>query len=325
MKKFLALALAMVMIFALCACGQQAAAPAEPEAEATSAEVKVETTEDKPLFGFAAQSIEYEYFAWEASRLEEALKEQGYELVISSFDDDAAKQVDVMENFISMGIDAALIFPMDSVAISDVCKRAIDSGMIIISGGEDLGESMTALYNTDQIATAYGIVEMAKDYIDANFENEAVEIALLDNTATTAMATRREGFIQALAELLPDATIVSETEVSDTESAMAAAETILQQYPTTRIFVCYNDQVALGALEAIKGNGISDAAVFGSDATDQAIAELKSGTSMFKGTLRFENIDLAPFLIAGAKGEKIDALISPPAVKITTENVNDMA
>ena len=250
MKRIITLTLALMMVLSLAACGSQEKQPAAEKEEATPAPAaeapKEEPAEESPAaeeadaeeaddltFGFAAQSIEYEYFAGEADRLKESLAEQGYDLVISSFDNDAAKQVDVIENFMTMGIDAALVFPMDAVAIKDVCQQAVDSGMTVISGGEDLGSAMTSLYNTDQVATAYGIVEMAKDYIDAAYgEDAAIDVALIDSTATTAMATRRDGFTQAIPELLPNATIATEVEATDTESAMSAAETILQQFPT---------------------------------------------------------------------------------------------
>lgn len=110
------------------------------------------------------------------------MDEYGYELNVISYDMDATKQVSSVENLITMGVDAALIFPMDKESVDTACKSAMDAGVKIISGGIAL-DNMNALYNTDQVEAGNTISGMGCDYIKETYGDNEVEVAMLVDTS----------------------------------------------------------------------------------------------------------------------------------------------
>ena len=97
----------------------------------------------------------------------------------------------------------------------------------------------------------------------------------------------------------------------------------IQKFPEFDAVVSSNDQMALGAIEALKGAGIEGTIVLGLDATDDARAEIKAGT--MAGSLKQDAVAIGKasadcsFRVAG--GEKIEDEYVP-FVMITKDNVD---
>lgn len=340
MKKITAILLCIILTTALCACGQNGTESSDPAAgsneaadssEAADSQEKEESPEtdvesapeEKGDYNFAiiVPTTGNEYFQWEIDALQATMDEYGYPLNVISYDMDAAKQVSSVENLVTMNVDAALIFPMDKESIESACKTAMDGGVKIISGGIAL-DNMNALYNTDQTEAGNTIAGMACDYIKETYGDEPVEVAMLIDTSNSNMVTRCDAMKETLAKECPNAVLVKEIEANDTETGMNAAENVIQGNPDAKVFICVNDAVALGVVEAYKAANINDVAVFGSDGTSEGLKKIANGDSL-KGTIAFGSLTLGDYLLKLAKGETVEELISPPIIRITEENVAD--
>lgn len=332
MKKITAILLCIILTTALCACGQKETkeeASAADNGETAEVQDKEEAADDesgsgdKEDYNFAiiVPTTGNEYFQWEIDALQATMDEYGYNLNVISYDMEADKQVSCVENLITMDVDAALVFPMDKESIDSACKTAMDGGVKIISGGIAL-DNMNALYNTDQKEAGNTIAGMACDYIKETYGDEPVEVAMLVDTSNSNMVTRCDAMKETLAKECPNAVLVKEIEAMDTESGMNAAENVIQGNPDAKVFICVNDAVGLGVVEAYKAANINDIAVFGSDGTSEGLKKIANGDSL-KGTIAFGSLTLGDYLLKLAKGEEVDELISPPIIRITEENIAD--
>ena len=91
--------------------------------------------------------------------------------------------------------------------------------------------------------------------------------------------TGKSTTIRALADLLPGIEVVASLSADwDREKGMKVAEDILQAHPDLDVFVASNDEMAMGALQAVKSAGkLGQVAVVGDDAIPAALEALQKG------------------------------------------------
>lgn len=97
----------------------------------------------------------------------------------------------------------------------------------------------------------------------------------------------------------------------------------IQKYPEFDVVVAANDQMALGAIEALKAANIEGKVVLALDATDDARVEIKEGT--MAGSLKQDAVAIgqatADCSYRAAGGEKVEDYYVP-FVMITKDNVD---
>ena len=117
MKKLLSLILACMMILlALTGCAGTAAG--------TSGKTKV---------GLAMPTKEQPIWIAQGERLKEAFEAAGYEVVLEYAEDVAERQITQVENMLLKGCKYLIIASVDGYAVSDVVKKAKESGATVIA------------------------------------------------------------------------------------------------------------------------------------------------------------------------------------------------
>ena len=124
MKKIVALVLAAVMALSLAACGGQAATT---EAAAT------EDAAAKKVVGLLMPTKEQSIWSVQGETLTAAYEAAGWDVLIEFAEDDSAKQAMQIENMLTKGVDALVIVAVDCAALSEVCEKAKEEGVIIIA------------------------------------------------------------------------------------------------------------------------------------------------------------------------------------------------
>mgnify|MGYP005844688261 CR=1 FL=1 len=87
----------------------------------------------KQLVGLFMPTKEQPIWAAYGSRLEEGFKEAGYDVTLEFAEDVAERQISQIENAITKGAKYLVIAAVDSFALSDVCKKAKDAGITVLS------------------------------------------------------------------------------------------------------------------------------------------------------------------------------------------------
>lgn len=260
MRKIAALALAAVMALGLVGCG---AASIEGENEA-------ETTESgNGSIGLSVSTLSNPFFVTLAEGAEAKAEEVGAELIVVDAGDDAAKQTSDIEDLISKKISVLIVNPVDSDAVAPAVETAISKGIKVISVDRVVnGVEVDCSIASDNVAGA----EMATEYL-VELLGEGAEVAELEGvTGASATIDRGEGFHNVADEKLN--VVAKQTASFDRAEGMSVMENILQAQPNVKGVFAHNDEMALGALEAI---GSKDIVVVGFDATDDALASIKNG------------------------------------------------
>lgn len=273
-KKFVALLLVLVLsVSVLAACGNKDkdGEVIPPETEGTETEDNAGEKEDFTV-GFVISTQTNPFFVSLKNGAEAKAKELGIELIVLDSQDDSAKAAANMEDLITRGVDLILVNPTDSDAIVNSVMLANDEGIPVITvdraanGGEVL-----SYIASDNIAGG----KMAAEFIIEQLGGSGKVVELEGIAGTNAARERGEGFNEGI-EGTELEVVAKQTADFDRVKGLEVMENILQSQPEIDAVFAHNDEMALGALEAIKASG-RDIIVVGFDATDDAVASVEAG------------------------------------------------
>lgn len=156
-KKLGFLALLMSMLLVLGACGKTGLG----NSSGTSKEVTKKAAKDLKL-GVSISTTNNPYFVAMKDGLDKYADKKEVSLKVADAQDDAARQADDVQNFISQNVDAILINPVDSDAIVPAIKAANNASIpvILIDRGSNGGDVLTTVAS-DNVEAG----KMAADYI----------------------------------------------------------------------------------------------------------------------------------------------------------------
>ena len=211
---------------------------------------------DKIKVGFAQTGSESGWRSANTESMKEAFSEaNGFELVFNAADNDPAAQISAVRSFISQGVDAIVIAPIVEDGWDDVLQEAADADIPVIledrtvTSSDDLYASWVGLDFKQEGVTA-------GEWAAKTF-TEPTKMVVLEGTTGSAPANdRAEGFDEAVAGS-PIEKIDSQTGDFTRDGGKTVMEGFLQKYGVDGIDLVYahNDDMALGAIEAIEAAG----------------------------------------------------------------------
>ena len=223
------------------------------------------------------------------------------ELTVVDAGGDAAKQLQQVETFISQKVDAIIMQPQEQEACSPAIDKAKAAGIPIIN--------CNSLTIAEQLGGKGNVLMMH------------------GHPGQTAEVKRTEGAMDILAQN-PDMTLLDEQTADwDRAEAMTLMENWIQAYgDQINAVFCQNDEMALGALNALVQAGKKDnVLVVGVDAIDDALQSVKDGkmdATVYQDCKgQAEGAIEAAYKLA--KGESVEKEILIPFILVTTENVDE--
>ena len=182
--------------------------------------------------------------------------ENGFELTFNAADNDTAAQIAAVRDFINQGVDAIVIAPIVEDGWDDVLQEAADAGIPVVL------EDRTVSASDDLFASWVGL-DFKKEGVTAGtwaaetFGDTATKMVVLEGTTGSAPANdRAAGFDEAIADTAIEK-IDSQTGDFTRDGGKTVMEGFLQKYGVDGIDLVYahNDDMALGAIEAIEAAG----------------------------------------------------------------------
>lgn len=268
------------------------------EAGEESAEV---ASDEKLTFALSVMVMDNPYFIAVAKGFEDRCAELGIESVVNDAQYDVATQYSQVENYISMGVDAMCIPPLDPKGIQDIVSEAQEAGIIVVGEAQGI-ENADANVIVDDYAYGVASGKNAVEWINEKLGGEA-QVLIISQDDLESVMKRGNGIEDTIKAECPNAEIVARQSGDTPETAMEITETVLQAHPDVNVIVCGNDSNALGALEAVRNMGIDNPDFFigGADNTDEAIAKMKEEGSYFRST-----IDIDPY---GTGAKCVDVML----------------
>lgn len=203
------------------------------------------------------------YFVSCRKGAEAAASELGVDLVWDGPTDlDPAKQNEVVEGWITRGVDVIAVSVENQAGISSVLRKARERGIKVITWDAD-AETNARDYFINQ-ATPQGIGNTLTDEA-ARILGGKGEFAIV--TASLSAANQNEWIkhIKArLAEKYPNLKLVTiQPSDGDRDRAFSETQTILKVYPGVRVIMAIAAPAVPGAAEAVKQSGRTDVKVTG--------------------------------------------------------------
>jgi galactofuranose transport system substrate-binding protein len=306
---------AMALTIAGCSSGStadpatSAGAAVATEAAASEAAPAGETI----TVGFAQTGSESGWRSANTESMKTAFSaENGFDLTFNAADNDPAAQIAAVRSFINQGVDAIVIAPIVTDGWDDVLQEAADANIPVIL--EDRTVSAP-----DSLFASWVGLDFRKEGVTAGtwakeqFGDTATKMVVLEGTTGSAPANdRAEGFDEAIAGTKIEK-IDSQTGDFTRDGGKTVMEGFLQKYGVDGIDLVYahNDDMALGAIEAIEAAG----AVPGQDIKIVSIDAVKDGMqALVDGKINYI-VECNPLLGDLAAGLVKDVLAGTPVEK----------
>ena len=240
----------------------------------------------------------------------------GVKITVADAGDDAAKQASDIEDLVASGISVLIVNPVDSDAVTGAVEFAKSKGVKVIAVDRAVnGTEIECQIASDNVLGA----ELATQFIVDTLGEGAVVAELEGVTGASAAIDRSAGFHQVADTKLD--VVASQTANFDRAQGMSVMENMLQGNGSIQAVFAANDEMALGALEAISGAG-KDILVVGFDATDDAVAAVKDGR--MGGTIAQQPALLGATAVENAvnliNGQSIEKNIPVEVTLITKDN-----
>lgn len=233
---------------------------------------------------------------------------------------DVTGQIALVEDQIAKGVKGIAISPADTAALVPALEQARARGVAVIF--VDKRADMEGTYiGTDNVPAA----RMGAKHICDNVP-EGADVAILQGIITgTTGQHRAQGAREGLEEC--GLNIVAEQPADwDAAKAQAATENILTANPNLAAIFASNDNMALGAVEAVRNAGkLDDIFIVGFDGNPNAAEAILAGdleASVAQRPYEMGQIGIESVMKLAA-GEAIDANIDTGAVLVTKDNAEE--
>lgn len=317
-KKIISVLSALVLGFFLIGC----TVDQEGQVEDTGTE-DASTDSTELSIGFSISTLNNPFFVTMAEGAEEKAAELGVQINVVDAGNDPAKQSTDIEDLINTGIDVLIVNPEDSASVGPAIQSALDNGIRVIAIDREVEDADVDVFiGTDNVAAAQNAGEELLNYLESDDE-----VVVLEGVPGASSAIdRHEGFLNAIEDSVN--IVASQTANYDRTEALTVTENLLQAHPNIRAIVAANDEMALGAIEAVNGANLTpgeDILITGFDANDDAITAVEEGTMLL-------TVEQRPDLMGGIavetalslfEGEDVDSEIPSDVTILDAETLEN--
>jgi ribose transport system substrate-binding protein len=238
------------------------------------------------------------------------------------------EQVRILEDLIQKKVDLIALSSANWDAVTPPLKKAVENGIEIVCIDRVIpleGVATVSMLGVDEIKGG----ELVGEFV-VKLLNSQGRVAILEGVTGDYWSERRTQGFHNIVDKSPGIKIVT-TQPAKWERAegMSVMENILQAHKDLDLVWGLNDNMALGAAQAIINAGLQDKImVVGYNADKEAIEAVKTGK--FKATVAQQPAkiaqtiveDIAVKLMSGKKNE-VEPVIHIPVAIVTIENVKD--
>ncbi len=293
---------------------------------------KAEKDDGQITIAFVPKTMASPYWIRMSEGIDAAAKELGVTILTQApnAETEVEKQVQIVENFIIKGVDAILLAPSGSKELVSVVKKANEAKIPVIIVDSGLDETATkaqgAYFESFVGSDNYDGGIKAGEFMINLFKGKgSVKVAVLEGiNGHESGDMRKAGFNDALKG--SNLQIVSsQTAQWERTKGFDVFQNMMTANPDIQALFACNDEMALGAVEAIAQAGkTGQIAVVGFDANSDALAAVKA--KKMSGTVAQYPDEMGVMALKSAlavlKGEKIEARIKAPLRVKSIENID---
>lgn len=260
--------------------------------------------------------------------------EQGHDVQIEDAQDDVAKQLDQINNFIASGVDAIIVNPVDTSATQAMSDAAAAAGVPLVYVNrqpinvDSLPDNQAFVASNEAESSRQGFIEQCDQWKAAG--KDEVNVYVMQGQLSNQAAVQRTQNYYDVMEAGECAVSVNVIDQQTANWSRDEAQNLMTNWLSTGTpfdgVLANNDEMALGAIQAMKAAGISmdDVIVSGVDATQDALASMQAGEldiTVFQNAAAQGSgaLDAAVKL---ARGEPVEQKVYIPFELVTPANID---
>lgn len=337
-RKSLVLHLLIVFVLLLSACGQAAAPAAQPTEPAAAAQpttppaaqptatAEPAATGDETLtIAFSVPDMAFPFFVFMESQVREEAEKLGVEIVTLDGQNQVPKQTADMEAAIAKQYDGVLISPITADAMAPAVQQVVDAGIPVVTVDRTVtGVPTLAHVGADNVL---GGEEQGKALLEL-FPDGATIFELTGEPGSSPAIDRSKGLHNIIDGEPQIEVACQQTARFRRDQALSVTENCLGATPDPDAIVAANDEMAFGAVEALKARNLGgQVTVIGYDALPEALAMVRDGElygtiEQFPGEQARTGLrTLVDYLRDQKEPSQHDIFITPKL--ITQDNLNE--
>lgn len=274
---------------------------------------------DSLRIGLSVPSLSMTWFSFLKSAVEEQAAEMGVELVTIDARNQVGKQMSDIEDMIVQGLDGVLLVPINVEALVPAVEALNEAGIPVVTVDRRISGAPTLAHvGADNVEGG----RIAGRFIAHLLKGKGKVIELTGTPGSSPAIDRGTGFNEIIDQYPNIEVIARQTGQFTRAEGMSVMENIIQAHPEFDAVFAHNDDMIVGALEAIKASGIEsdDVITVGFDAIKDGLRAVKRGEldatiEQFPGDQAKTGFKvLVEYLRNGVKPETHDIYIKPALV-----------
>ena len=247
--------------------------------------------------------------------------ELGLTINFQDASDDSATQANQLANAAATGAGAVIVNPTDSDAMAPAVKQLTDAKIPVVAVDRAVNNAEVSSYiASDNVG---GGKQAAKALSEA-IHGEGEILVLQGKTGSSASRERGQGFDEGLKDSPNIKVVAKQTAEFERVKGLDVTTNLLQAHPNVKSIFAENDELALGAIEALGDKAGKDVIVVGFDGVEDALKAIKEGTMY--ASIAQQPADMAAQAVVEAskllKGEAATKEMQVDVVTVTKDNVD---
>lgn len=257
----------------------------------------------------------------------------GVELQIEDAQNDVAKQLNQIQNFIASGVDAIIVNPVDTDATLAMTQAAANAGVPLVYVNrepvnvDELPDGQAFVASDERESGTLETQEICR-LLKENGKGESAKVVVLMGELSNQAARQRTQDVHDVIAT-PECSFIEVVEQQTgnwqrTEGADLMANWLSAGMKFDAV-ISNNDEMAIGAIQALKTAGVpmDEMLIGGVDATQDALAAMKAGdldVTVFQDAAG-QGQGALDAALALARGETVDKKVYVPFQLVTPDNM----
>jgi ABC-type sugar transport system substrate-binding protein len=274
LKRISATALGVVMVAALAACGGDTGG--EPAAD-----------DGQITLGFSQVGAESGWRTANTKSIQDAAKEAGIKLQFSDAQQKQENQIQALRSFVTQKVDVIAFSPVVETGWDTVLREIKDAGIPVILTDRAVDSADTSLYKSFIGSDFVLEGKKAGEWLVAEYQGTTEQVNIVELQGTTGSAPandRKAGFAEVIGADPKFKIVASQTGEFTRAKGKEVMDAFLKSNSDIDVLYAHNDDMGLGAIEAIEGAGLKpgvDIKIITVDAVKDGMQALADGKINF--------------------------------------------
>jgi len=233
---------------------------------------------DKPLIVASLHNLSEPFFIAVRRELEREAAKLDVEMSVVDGQSNSAKQTADVEAAIASGAGGIILAPTNVNALAPAVESVLKAGIPIVTIDRRVDNTSVSVPHVG--ADNVGGGRSMAQWVIEHFPKGARIVLISGQPGSSSAIDRTQGIQAAFKAAGPQYNIVAEQSANwQREQGLTVTQNILTSLGTQspEVILCEDDDMALGALEALRTSGISSVKVLGFNATPEALARVRDG------------------------------------------------